>query len=88
MNCEQTLLEEVAASHSTPKDISQTYALALKSPERPTIDWAKVNAAIIQRWSLAVLKRIKSCAWNGGCFEDASLNANLLRTRTGKAKAN
>jgi len=48
------------------KDIAQTYALALKSSD--TTDWAKVNAAIIKRWSRSGLKRIKHLAWSGQAF--------------------
>ena len=52
----------------TQKQIAQTYALGLRS-SWPT-DWAKVNALIIERWSVAGLNRIKKMAWSGSCFSD------------------
>lgn len=43
--------------------LAQTYALALKS-SWPT-DWEKVNRAIIKRWSVAGLERVKRLAHSG-----------------------
>ena len=50
----------------TQKQIAQTYALAIRS-SWPT-DWAKVNAMIIERWSVSGLTKIKNMAWSGKCF--------------------
>lgn len=85
-NCERMLLEEIAAPLVTPKDVCQTYALTLKSSERSTVDWAKVNEAIITRWSRAVLDRIKRCAHNGACFDNPNLDHNLI-TRKQRTKS-
>jgi len=65
-NCTQVLLREIAMPKVRQKDISATYALALRSSD-PT-DWKSVNEAIIKRWSLSGLKRIKDMAWSGKCF--------------------
>ena len=66
--CEYTILSELKHKEITQRDIAQTYALAIKSPE--DIDWAKINKAIIERWSLSGLKRIKEMAWSGKCFQE------------------
>ena len=47
----------------TQRDIASTYGLALRSSAET--DWAKVNAAIIERWSVSGLERIKKAAWAG-----------------------
>lgn len=69
MCCESTLLDEIAIPEMKRKNIAQTYALALKSSERNSIDWAKVNKAIMNRWSLSGLKYIKEMAHSGKCFQ-------------------
>ncbi len=66
--CEMVLLNEIGIPEMKQKQIAQTYRLALESSERDSIDWRKVNAAIIARWSVAGLNRIKSLAWSGKCF--------------------
>jgi len=45
------------------RDVAQTYALALKSSA--PFDAAAANRAIVARWSLAGLLRIKESAWSG-----------------------
>ena len=47
----------------TQREIARTYALALRSDYET--DWGAVNAAIIERWSMAGLQRIKTAAWDG-----------------------
>lgn len=64
--CTDVLLDEISKKESKQKDIAQTYALALKSSEET--DWAKVNRAIIERWSKHALVQIKKMAWSGSCF--------------------
>lgn len=49
-NCEETILHEID-SGCTQGSIALTYAMAVSSSERDTIDWPKVNRAIMQRWS-------------------------------------
>ena len=66
--CESVLLNEIAMKEMHQKQIAQTYRLALESSERDSIDWAKVNNAIIARWSKSGLNRIKELAWSGKAF--------------------
>lgn len=68
-SCESTLLREIADKKMKRKDIAQTYALALKSSESNSVDWAKVNKAIMDRWSKSALTWIKERAWSGKCFQ-------------------
>jgi len=63
VNCEATLLAEIADSRMKRNDIATSYAMALCSSERDSIDWSKVNHAIIDRWSIAALRYIKDRAW-------------------------
>ncbi len=65
-DCTNVLLREIANSEARQKDIASTYGLALRSSD-PT-DWIAVNKAIINRWSLSGLKRIKDMVWSGKCF--------------------
>lgn len=71
IQCEDTLLREIADKSLKRRSIAKTYALALASSECRTIDWSKVNAAIIARWSVSGLEWIKKQAWSGKCFEAA-----------------
>ena len=68
-DCERTLLDEIAIPTQKRRDIAQTYALALQSPESATMNWGSVNRAIIARWSMAGLLWIKKQAWSGKCFK-------------------
>ena len=67
--CEQQLLQEIADSRMKRRDVAQTYRLAMQSSEVNRVDWSKVNAAIMQRWSRSALEWIKQQAWSGECFE-------------------
>ena len=67
--CESALLQEIASKEMKRKDVAQTYALALRSSEFATINWAKVNRAIVERWSRSALEWIKKQAWSGKCFD-------------------
>lgn len=60
-DCTNTLLREIASQEMKQKDVGLTYALAIRSDE--TTDWAKVNEAIVSRWSLSGLERVKKMAW-------------------------
>lgn len=63
--CTATLLNEI--SNGAPRRaVAQTYRLAIQSSE--ATDWAAVNAAIIERWSVSGLTWIKQQAWSGKCF--------------------
>ena len=65
-NCQSLILGEIANPKMKRNDVSQTYAWALRSTEN--IDWARINEAIIARWSLHALEWIKKRAWSGKCF--------------------
>jgi len=66
--CEQTLLSEINMPKVTKKLVSMTYRFALESSEE--VNWAKVNKAIIKKWSMSALYDIKNWAWSGKCFKD------------------
>lgn len=61
--CESTLLSEIPMKELKRDDIALTYCLALRSSESNKIDWAKVNTAIMNRWSKSGLIYIKERAW-------------------------
>ena len=62
--CEDTLLNELAGGRAvTRRMVALTYAFAACSSERNTIDWSRVNKAIIDRWSPHALEWIKREAW-------------------------
>jgi len=65
---ERQLLEEIADPKMTRRDVALTYGLAVRSG-LDRVDWAKVNAAIIERWSLPALKWIKAFAWDGRHYQ-------------------
>jgi hypothetical protein len=60
-NCTNVLLNEISHKEIKQKDVAITYRFALKSSDQT--DWESVNQAIIKRWSMAGLKRIKDMAW-------------------------
>jgi len=61
-NCTNYLLQEIANKQFNQKDIAMTYAMAL-AQKTETVDWKKVNHAILDRWSMSGLKRVKEMAW-------------------------
>jgi hypothetical protein len=62
MNPEQRLLKAIADKRQTRDDVAVTYAYALRG-DHEQVDWAKVNVAIMERWSLNALRYIKREAW-------------------------
>lgn len=64
--CVEDVIENEIKQGSPQKSIAMTYALALRS-SWPT-DWERVNKAIIAKWGIKALQRIKTMAWNGTCF--------------------
>ena len=60
------IIQEIEAG-LPQKTIAKTYALALRSQEKT--DWKAANEAIIERWSISGLERIKKMAWDGSCFD-------------------
>lgn len=64
--CTRTIVSEIAVRQITQKDVSLTYAMAIKSEhdgaDKP--DWEAINGAILARWSMSGLERIKKRAWD------------------------
>jgi hypothetical protein len=59
------ILLEIFSKEFKQKDIARSYALAIKSEsEGRTVDWTKINGAILSRWSMSGLERIKKLAWD------------------------
>ena len=63
VGCEAILLGDIANKRLKRRDIATTYALTLRSSEQRTVDWKKVNGAILARWSPYALNWIKERAW-------------------------
>ena len=63
--CEAVLLREIADRTLRQQDVAKTYRLAMESSESLTMDWRRVNDAIITRWSVSGLQRIKQMAVTG-----------------------
>ena len=51
---------KVTIADMTQKEVATQYARLLPFNEAP---WIEINAAIISRWNMAGLKRIKKLAW-------------------------
>lgn len=64
VGCTDVILEELACKQSTQKDIAFTYAMAIKSKAQgaDTPDWPMINKAILARWSMSGLERVKKRA--------------------------
>lgn len=67
---ERTILEEIKDKQFKRDDIAVTYFMCLCSEEQ--INWAKINHAIINRWSKSGLNYIKKLAWKQ--FEERETN--------------
>jgi len=65
--CADMVIKNEIERGCTQKQIAQTYALALRSQEH--VDWKAINMAIIERWSISGLERIKKLAWSGKAFK-------------------
>ena len=61
VNVQGMILGEIATKSMKRNDIALSYALCMVSSE--PVDWAVVNKAIIERWSVAGLTYIKERAW-------------------------
>jgi hypothetical protein len=67
----ETIVAEIDGG-ATQKQVAQTYRLAMESMRHgESPDWKRINAAIVERWSLAGLVRVKKLAWSGKCFPPA-----------------
>jgi hypothetical protein len=64
MDCASVIEQEISAGMHQ-KDIASTYAMAIRSAEAGAwqADWHRVNHAIIDRWSMAGLERVKNMAF-------------------------
>jgi hypothetical protein len=64
VDVEGQLLAEIADPRMKRADVALTYAFAIRQGQQgESIDYAKVNHAIIERWSMAGLRWIKTEAW-------------------------
>lgn len=66
---EAQLLAEIADKTMKRRDVAMTYRLAIRAcrgPDGATVNWHKVNEAIVGRWSLSALVFIKKTAWEDG----------------------
>ena len=79
--CTEVICDEIAKG-LTQRDIALSYALAIKSQaqeaDRP--DWGRINRAIVDRWSMAGLERIKKAAFDL-CTGRASPETVMRRKR-------
>lgn len=55
------LMQEIADERMKRADVALTYAMAMVSSD--PVEWPTVNRAIMDRWSMAGLKWIKTRAW-------------------------
>ena len=64
--CTQTIVREIATKGITQRDVALTYAMAIKSKHEGADDpdWEAINKAILARWSMSGLERIKKRAWD------------------------
>ena len=62
MSSTKDLLFAVVDEKKTRKDIAVVYAAALW--QSAPVEWAAVNLAIKERWSMSGLKYIKELAWD------------------------
>jgi hypothetical protein len=45
------------------EEVARVYAKALLKRDHPTWFWPDMNRAIIERWSVTALRRVKNRAW-------------------------
>lgn len=64
--CTEVILQDLGAKEVRQKDIALTYAMAIKSEaqgaDKP--DWPTINRAILKRWKMSGLVRIKNRAFD------------------------
>lgn len=66
-DCQATILTEIASPEVKQMSIAKTYWFCLRTSEK--LDFGVINKAIIARWSIGGLNRIKKLAHSGKCFE-------------------
>lgn len=59
--CTDVILQDIATPQARQKHVAVTYAMAIKSEVQgaDTPDWKAINAAILKRWKMSGLQRIK-----------------------------
>jgi hypothetical protein len=64
VGCTDAIVQEAGCKEATQKDIAMTYAMAIKSQAQgaDTPDWPTINRAILSRWKMSGLERIKKRA--------------------------
>lgn len=64
--CTQVILQDLAAKGCRQKDVALTYAMAIKSQAQGADipDWHAINTAILARWKMSGLERIKKRAFD------------------------
>jgi hypothetical protein len=64
--CTQVICDQVAVKQATQKDIALTYAMAIRSAAQngDVPDWGTINRAILARWKMSGLERIKKRAFD------------------------
>lgn len=64
--CTQVICAEVKDKHATQKQVALTYAMAIRSASHKADapDWKVINQAILSRWKMSGLERIKKRAWD------------------------
>ncbi len=64
--CTQVILQDLTVPKITQKDVAITYAMAIKSAAQKADapDWKTINEAIIAKWSMSGLERIKKRAFD------------------------
>jgi hypothetical protein len=64
--CTEVILQDIGCKQARQKDVALTYAMALKSAaqgaDRP--NWKCINEAILARWKMSGLERIKKLAFD------------------------
>lgn len=65
VGCTDVILQELTFPKITRKSVGLTYAMAMKSQaqgaDKP--DWKAINEAIIAKWGMKGLERVKTRAW-------------------------
>ena len=85
MFVEKTILQELGDRRMTRDSVATTYAFGLRSSEE--IDWARVNGAIVERWSVSALDYIKGRAWKKYLGQKVSAARTLTTTGSGTHRA-
>jgi hypothetical protein len=60
---EGQIMGEIADSRMKRDDVALTYAFCIRQGAADGVDFATINRAIIDRWSLSALRYIKEKAW-------------------------